>query len=88
MTKAEAMRKITEQITKRQLKTVAENRVAYVDKLMDTKIRRRALKGYCNCTIKLRKHESVALVNGLFIDNGFTTQLGSKNGRQYIKVEW
>lgn len=88
MMKAEMMKRLVEQGRQKRCREITQSRVAYVDKLMDTKIRKRALKGYCNCTIKLRKHESVALVNGLFIDNGFTTQLGSKNGRQYIKVEW
>lgn len=88
MKKAEIMRNLTQQKSRKGIKEVLENRVKYVDRLMDTKIRRRALKGYNNCIIKLRKYESPALVSELFINNGFVTQLASKNGKQYIKVIW
>lgn len=88
MTKAEEMRKIKEHAEQRREEARKIRHKRYIQKLIDKKIRRRALVGCSNCVIKVSRWYSPTLTAEIFTNLGFTVNKNSKNGRTLLTVKW
>ena len=88
MTRAEEMRKIKEQVEQRRTEARKVRHNKYVQKLIDGKVRRRALVGCSNCAIKVSGWYSPTLTAETFTKLGFTVVKSSKNGKTILTVKW
>lgn len=88
MTRAEEMRKIKEHAEQRREEARKARHKKYVQKIVDRKIRRRALIGCSNCVVKVSRWYSPTLTAETFASLGFTVTKTSKNGRTILTVKW
>lgn len=88
MTKAEEMRKIKEHAEQRREEARKIRHKRYVQKLIDKKLRRRALVGCSNGVIKVSRWYSPTLTAETFANLGFTVTKSSKNGKTILTVKW
>ncbi len=88
MTVAEKMRELTNNSLKAQNEKNTKDHNAYVQHIINTKIRKRANDGWSNVKFKLKKHYSPTRVAETFANKGFDVIKASKNGKQYLTVSW
>jgi hypothetical protein len=88
MTKAEQLRKITDEaLAKVRAEKVAKHK-AYADKIISGKCRFYAGLGKGSVKVKLRKKFSPSLVVDAIVDHGFAVIESSKNGRAILTIKW
>ena len=88
MTKAEEMRKVTNRAIEKRQQASAERHHYYVQKLIDRKIRKRALASCSSCEIKVGRWYSPTLTVEAFEKMGFEVKRNSKNGKVILLVKW
>ena len=88
MTKAEAMRKITNKANEqKRLKHLAKHE-KYASKIINGKIRLAATLGLGTCSVKVKKRFSPTLTKDALEKHGFEVTESRKNGRSIFKLKW
>lgn len=88
MTKAEEMRKITDQVNEqKRVDRIAEHS-KYANRIINSKIKTVALFGRGSATIKIRKRYSPALLIEQFELKGFEVKRASHNGKTILTIKW
>lgn len=88
MTVAERMREITRGSVEEQRAKVINNHHKYANRLIETKIRSKALRGWGKADIKVGKKYSPSLVIEQLENKGFEVSRHSKNGRTILNIKW
>ena len=88
MTKAEEMRKITDQVNEQKRADRIAEHNKYVTKIINGKIKTIALFGRSSATIKVRKRYSPALTIEQFENRGFEVKRASHNGKAILTIKW
>lgn len=60
----------------------------YAKKIYESRLLKKANKGYTCYTLKVGKKYSAFLTQTAFEDLGFSVHQSSKNGRQYLIIKW
>ena len=88
MTLAERMRELTNGANKGREQARVKEHSKYVEKLVYSKIQKRASKGCSNAEIKIGRKYSPTLTYNAFVDKGFEVKQNSKNGKTILIVKW
>ena len=88
MTKAEKMREITVKAMENKREENEERNRKYANRLANTRIYKRASKGFNNCEIKVNRFYNPTIVIGAFEKMGFEVKRASKNGKAILTVKW
>ena len=88
MMKAEQTRKLMEKAMNAKVEKTHNKSKAYARRVTETKFVRRAKKGYNNCTFKVSRWYSPAIVVEALELMGYEVKRNSKNGRAVLVVKW
>jgi hypothetical protein len=88
MTKAEQTRKLMEEAISAKTEKYHNKSKAYARRITETKFARRARKGFNNCTFKVSRWYSPAIVVEALEKMGYEVKRNSKNGRAILVVKW
>ena len=88
MKKAEEMRKIVEKAVEDKRAVRANKSHAYATKVVETKCRKRARKGFNNYQFKMSRWHSPTLVIEHLEAMGFEVKRNSKNGKTILMIKW
>lgn len=88
MKKAEEMRKIVEKAVEDKKTARVNKSHAYATKVVETKCRKRAKKGFNNYQFKMNRWHSPTLVTEHLEAMGFGVTRSSKNGRTVLMIKW
>ena len=88
MMKADRARELTEKMAQAKADRYRDKINAYARRLTDTKIAKRANKGFNNCQIKVANKYTPTLVIQAFERMGYEVNRHSKNGRAILSIKW
>lgn len=88
MTKAEEMRKITDNANEQKTVERLAKHEKYARKIIDRKVRLAAILGFGTCTIKVKRRFSPTLTKNALEKHGFEVTENRKNGRSIFKLKW
>ena len=88
MTKAEQLRKITDETLAQARAEKIKKHKAYAEKIINGKCRFFASIGKSSAKVKLRTRYSPSLVVDAIVDHGFEVVQSSKNGRAILTIKW
>lgn len=88
MMKAEQTRNLMEKAMNAKTEKAYNKSRAYARRVTETKFVRRAKKGYNNCTFKVSRWCSPAVVVEALEKMGYEVKRNSKNGRAVLVVKW
>lgn len=88
MTKAEEMRKLTDQVNEQAKESRMVKHKKYAQKIIEGKVRFMARLG-CSCAnVKIKKNYSPMMMNEILIQKGFKVEESRKNARSIFKIKW
>ena len=88
MMKAEQTRKVMEDAMSAKIEKNHNKSKAYARRVTETKFVRRAMRGYNNCTFKVSRWHSPAIVVEALEKMGYEVKRNSKNGKAVLVVKW
>lgn len=88
MTKAEQLRKITDETLAQARVEKIKKHKTYAEKIINGKCRFFASIGKSSAKVKLRSKYSPSLVVDAIVDHGFEVVQSSKNGRAILTIKW
>lgn len=88
MTKAEQLRKITDETLAQARAEKIKKHKTYAEKIINGKCRFFASIGKSSAKVKLRTKYSPSLVVDAIVDHGFEVVQSSKNGRAILTIKW
>ena len=88
MTKAEEMRKITNEANEQKRAKRLAKHEKYVSKIINGKVRFAAILGLGSCSVKIKKRFSPTLTKDILEKHRFEVTESRKNGRSIFKLRW
>jgi len=88
MTKAEIMRKTTDEANAKICDSLRKANVKFAEKLMSRKIFKRAKKGFSFYRVVLPKKYSTAIIKERIELGGFAVTESSKDGKAVLMIRW
>ena len=88
MTKAEILRKVTDEVREATTNKRIAKHKKYADKIVNGKCHCFAQLGNSSVKVKVRKKYSPSLVIDAIVDYGFTVIESSQNGRTILTIKW
>ena len=88
MTKAEIMRKATDEANAKKCESIRKANVKFAEKLISRQISKRAKKGLSFYRAVLPKKYCTAIVKDKIELCGFAVTEGSKNGKAVLMIRW
>ena len=88
MTKAEFMRKTTDEANAKKCESIRKANIKFAEKLMSRKISKSAKKGLSFYRAVLPKKYSTAIIREKFELCGFAVTEGSKDGKGVLMIRW
>lgn len=88
MTKAEEMRKITDNVNEQKRAERLVKHEKYASKIINGKVRFAATLGLGSCSVKIKKRFSPTLTKDALEKHRFEVTESRKNGRSIFKLKW
>lgn len=88
MTKAEFMRKTTDEANAKKCESIRKANVKFAEKLISRQISKRAKKGQSFYRAVLPKKYNTAIVREKFELSGFAVTEGCKDGKAVLMIRW
>lgn len=88
MTKAEFMRKTTDEVNAKKCENIRKANVKFAEKLISRKISKKAKKGFSFCRAVLPKKYSTAIIKERIELGGFAVTESSKDGKAVLMIRW
>ena len=88
MTKAELMRKTTDEANVKKCENFRKTNIKFAEKLISRKISKRAKKGFSFYRAVLPEKYNTAIVKEKLELSGFAVTAGSKDGKGVLIIHW
>jgi hypothetical protein len=88
MTKAEIMRKTTDEVNAKKCESIRKANVKFAEKLISRKISKRAKKGLSFYRAVLPKKYNTAIIKEKIELSGFAVTESSRDGKDVLMIHW